>query len=180
MGSKALQGRVPVSIRLPVEITRAVESYAKANNLRKTDAYEHFLSLGLESASKPDKTTDLNSICTKLDAVLSLLGAPTVANRAEAIEAVRRACKLYPSVKQAYLFGSMARNQYTDASDIDLRVVLDRSIPFNLHDLAHLAKQIENETKREVDIVSAERIKNESLKAAIKRDGVLIYERKKQ
>ncbi len=177
MDSKTVRGRIPVSIRLPAEVAKAVEAYADEHSLRKTDAYEHFLSLGLESAYKPKETTGLDVISNKLDAVLSLLGAPTVANRAEAIEAVQKTCRLYPAVKQAYLFGSMARDEYSEASDIDLRVVLDRSTPFNLHDLSHLAKQIENETKREVDIVSAERVKNESLNAAIKRDGVLIYER---
>ena len=179
MGSKTIQGRVPVSIRLPVELAKAVEAYADGHSLRKTDAYEHFLSLGLESASKPKETTSLEAISSKLDAVLSLLGAPTVANRAEVIETVRKTCELYPAVKQAHLFGSMARDEYSDVSDIDLRVALDRNIPFNLHDLAHLSKQIEHETKREVDIVSAEHIKNESLNAAIKRDGILIYERQK-
>ncbi len=179
MAGTAAQGRVPVSIRLPIEVARAVEAYARENGLRKTDAYEHFLSLGLASASGPARTTSLDAISSKLDTVLSLLGAPTIASKTEAIEVIQAACKLYPAVKQAYLFGSMARDQHTDTSDIDLRVVLDRNIPFNLHDLSHLAKQIENETKREVDIVSAEHIKNESLNAAIKRDGVLIYERKK-
>lgn len=179
MGTKTIRGRIPVSIRLPAELAKAVEAYADEHSLRKTDAYEHFLSIGLESASEPKETTNLDAISNKLDAVLSLLGAPTVADRAEAIEAVQKTCELYPAVKQTYLFGSMARDEYSEASDIDLRVVLDRSIPFNLHDLAHLAKQIEHETKREVDIVSAEHIKNETLNAAIKRDGVLIYERQK-
>lgn len=86
----------------------------------------------------------------------------------------------FPAIKKAYLFGSFARGTFTDNSDIDIRVKLDRSIPFNLRDLAQYSKRIERVCGREVDVVSSKKIKNKQLEAAINQDKELVYERKEQ
>ena len=46
-----LENRKPVSIRVPAPIAEAVESFAAEQGIRKTDAYLHFIQLGLEAAS---------------------------------------------------------------------------------------------------------------------------------
>lgn len=101
------------------------------------------------------------------------------ANRAQAIEAIGQVCDCFDAIDKAYLFGSLARNAYTQDSDVDIRLVLDRSRQFNLRDLAQFSKQIERLTGREVDIVSCDDIANEAVAEAIRKDGVLAYEREK-
>lgn len=97
--------------------------------------------------------------------------------RERVFDAVGASCKLFPAILRAYLFGSFARGDFNDASDVDVRVELDEAYAFNLRDLAQLAKRIEKATGREVDIVSARDVKNASLKQAIEQDKVMVYER---
>ena len=223
--------RTPVSLRLPAELVREIERFAADRNIRKTDAYLHFLRLGfaaeqrgdaLESqgSAKDDATppcsplpqpapslphtvadeqrsrTALDALEKKLDCILSLLreqqgqmperGKHTHAvksggrdeERASIFEAVSQASELFPSIVRAYLFGSVARDTFSDISDIDVRVELDPDRSFNLRDLIHYAKYIEQQTGREVDVVSARVIRNEALAQAIERERVLAYERK--
>ncbi|MEG0375754.1 MAG: nucleotidyltransferase domain-containing protein, partial [Raoultibacter sp.] len=85
----------------------------------------------------------------------------------------------FPAIERAYLFGSVARGEFDDASDVDVRIELDSSMPFNLHDLGQFGKRIERIVGRSVDVISAREIKNEALAAAIAREKVLVYERKK-
>ena len=186
---KAIALKVPVSLRLPVSLAKQVEQYANENRLTKTDAYEHFLRLGLEcSGSEESSTAQLSSLAEKLDKILyfvSLDGEElgdecSVDEKEKAKQAIREASAQFPAIKKAYLFGSFARGTFTDNSDIDIRVKLDRSIPFNLRDLAQYSKRIERACGREVDVVSAKKIKNKQLEAAINRDKELVYERKEQ
>ncbi len=97
--------------------------------------------------------------------------------RERVFDAVGASCKLFPAISRAYMFGSFARGDFNDASDVDVRVELDEAYAFNLRDLAQLAKRIEKATGREVDIVSARDVKNASLKQAIEQDKVMVYER---
>lgn len=101
----------------------------------------------------------------------------TLAGKAEALEAIRKASADFSAIKRAVLFGSLARDSFSEDSDVDVRLELDRSKRFNLRDLSHCAKQIEQMTGREVDVVSVDEIQDEQLKAAIARDGVVAYER---
>ena len=68
---KTITLKVPVSLRLPVSLAKQVEQYANENRLTKTDAYEHFLRLGLEcSGSEESSTAQLSSLAEKLDKIL--------------------------------------------------------------------------------------------------------------
>lgn len=100
------------------------------------------------------------------------------ANKESALEAINKICKKFPAIDKAFLFGSLARGTYSSASDIDIRLVLDRSERFNLRDLAQFAKQIEQLTHREVDVITSDHIKNKQLAEAIRKDGIVAYERK--
>ena len=186
---KTIALKVPVSLRLPVSLAKQVEQYANENRLTKTDAYEHFLRLGLEcSGSEESSTAQLSSLAEKLDKILyfvSLDGEElgdecSVDEKEKAKQAIREASAQFPAIKKAYLFGSFAHGTFTDNSDVDIRVKLDRSIPFNLRDLAQYSKRIERACGREVDVVSAKKIKNKQLETAINRDKELVYERKEQ
>ncbi|MDO4501633.1 MAG: hypothetical protein Q4D06_00460 [Coriobacteriia bacterium] len=67
--------RNAVSLRLPPEITQAVDAYARARNVRKTDAYIHFLQLGLRADGVADggDSSDMRVIQMQLGEVLSIL-----------------------------------------------------------------------------------------------------------
>ena len=176
--------RTQVSLRLPAEMAGAVEAYAKQKSIPKTAAYEHFLQLGLSRTKLDSSQGDLRKTNAKLDKILALLSSSSNtqvrSNKEEVIEAISEAALRFPAIKRAYLFGSFSRNAFTDESDIDIRIELDRSAGFNLHDLSQFNKQIEQRTGRSVDTVSAATIKNKQLKEAIERDKELIYERKEQ
>lgn len=97
--------------------------------------------------------------------------------RDDICEVIRQTSGLFPAITCAYLFGSVARNTFSDESDIDIRVEIDPDRSFNLHDLVHYAKYIEQQTGRQADVISARVIRNETLARAIEREGVLVYER---
>jgi DNA-damage-inducible protein J len=96
----------------------------------------------------------------------------------EAIDrAVHEAAIPIDAISKVVLFGSHARGDATAASDVDLRVVVDRSKPFSLVDLGRFQKSVERATGREVDVVSSDTIKNQRLAEAIEREGIVVYGR---
>ena len=238
--------RIPISLRLPAEVVREVEAFAKRKNIRKTDAYLYFLRLGLaneqaqssaaeaeapakspvrhESSTPPrlfepgdptcasgrfsDRTHEypaspvIAALDEKLNRILALLQGQQAATPAttgdstpgkqqrphtatsdrakerDAIcEVIQQTSGLFPAITRAYLFGSIARDTFSDESDIDIRVEIDPERSFNLHDLVHYAKYIEQQSGRQADVISARVIRNEALARAIEREGVLVYER---
>lgn len=177
----AREERTRVSLRLPPELAERIERYADENRLSKTDAYVRFLRLGLEAEKDRADSAALQEISEKLDSVLERLGAEGLraarGDKAAVVAAVHEVAVRYPAIKKAWLFGSFARGTYGESSDVDLRIELDRSQYFGLCELSHFSKEMEQLTGREVDVVSAEIIKNPQLKAAFERDKELIYER---
>lgn len=77
-------------------------------------------------------------------------------------------------VKEAYLFGSCARGDNNDSSDVDLRLVCGPSMTFGL--LYELTEQLENALGRRVEIVTnpPERMRS-SFRKRIEKDEVLLY-----
>jgi len=74
-----------------------------------------------------------------------------------------------PSVKQAIVFGSRARGDARDNSDIDL-ALMGCQIPLSLN-----TKLRESIGLYSIDIVRIDELDNEDLMASIKRDGIVIY-----
>lgn len=82
----------------------------------------------------------------------------------------------YENIKKVVIFGSRARGDFKNTSDVDLAVfsenISDRE--FNL-----LVDEInEMDTALSFDVVHFEKLKKDSLKENIIKDGILIYERK--
>ena len=71
----------------------------------------------------------------------------------------------YP-LKQMALFGSVARGDATDQSDIDILVEVDPTIGLQMVDLA---EELESHLHRKVDLVSSRAIRSHMMKA-IKED----------
>lgn len=183
MQSTKANNRKALSLRVPASLAEKVEGYAKTHGLKKTDAYVHFIEMGLDQDSQ-DIRASLSEIDSKLDTLQALLGGAgagteTVPLETEAVlDAISNASAHYPGIERALLFGSYARNQQNADSDIDIRLELDRSVGFNLHDLASFSKMIEQVTDKECDVITTSTIRNRSLARAIERDGVCAYERK--
>ena len=193
-GAAMASTRVPISLRLPAAVMREIDDYVAKTGVRKTDAVVHFLQLGIDSERNEDAGDRLSAMEARLDMLVDLVkGMGTggqLVGRSEpgdqsvqdifrtARDAVRGVAENYPAIRLAYLFGSVARGEARDESDIDLRLVIDRDERFNLHDLEHFCKEVERKTGREVDAVTASVIKNKVLAEAIEREKVLVYERK--
>ena len=175
----ARESRVAISLRLPPVLVDTVERYAVEHRLSKTDAFLHFLSKGIAAEHESDAATALERIEEKVSETLRLVRRQhgVAADKRFVIDAVVDACKEFPSVRRAYLFGSFARGTFDDGSDIDIRLEIDSSSRFTLRDLTYFSKRIEEETGRSIDVVTASNIKNESLRKAIERDKELIYDR---
>lgn len=175
--------RKALSLRVPADIAAKIESYALENGINKTDAYVHFLQVGLKHDAASNNAT-LESIDTKIDKVLSRLASSdarlgnSLPNRQEALDAIAEVSERYPGIERAWLFGSFARGQQREGSDIDVRLELDESHKFSLLDLASFAKLLEQATGLECDVITSRELKRESLALAVERDKVLAYERK--
>jgi predicted nucleotidyltransferase len=67
------------------------------------------------------------------------------------------------------LFGSTARNEATESSDVDVWVELDPLTPYAT---VHLKQELENLFQRQVDLVRLRERMNPALRQAILREGI--------
>ena len=82
----------------------------------------------------------------------------------------------YPGINQAILYGSRAKGNYRNGSDID--VSLKTSDTYNFTDLLHIAGDFDDsDMPYLVDVSIYENISNLELKSHIDRVGEVIYSR---
>lgn len=74
-------------------------------------------------------------------------------------------------VKEAYLFGSYARGEATEKSDIDFMIVLNRTVGTEFFGLYHF---LQKEFQKDVDILT-EKEAYDIMPESIERDKVKIY-----
>ncbi len=181
--SASVATRVPISLRLPAEIMGEIDAYANKSGIRKTDAFLHFLQRGIDSERENSDYNRLAIMESRIDEILAIVKDANGKAADQTLEDVQSAVAVtaanYPAIQRVYVFGSIARGDANAESDIDLRLEIDRNEKFNLHDLEHFCKSVEQKTGRDVDAVTSRTIKNKNLVDAIERDKVLIYERKK-
>ncbi|MDO4291248.1 MAG: nucleotidyltransferase domain-containing protein [Eggerthellaceae bacterium] len=176
MGVAGAEVKQPVAMRLPRYEVDIVNAFAESHGVSKTDAFLHFLRRGIEA--ERNGGLDASRIASSLDEILQLLKG-TASLDVEAISTiVRDEAPKFPAIRRAILFGSFAREEATEQSDVDIRLELDDRGKFSLYDLARFQKAIEQRTSRDVDVVTAREIANENLAQAIEREGVVVYERK--
>ena len=87
-------------------------------------------------------------------------------------ERITPVCKKYP-IRKAYLFGSYARGDATEKSDVDLRIEGDIKSFFMLGGISSV---LEDALVMEIDLLS-KIPDSEMFKANLKKDEVLLYER---
>ena len=170
-----VETKLPVTMRLPRREVEIVADYARSSGITKTDAFLHYLRLGIQS--EKDSSARLGEMEKMLAEVLRRLPEESTFRANSVSSAIADECRNFSAIKRAILFGSLARGDATAESDVDVRLEVDRKEKFSLYDVARLQKAIERRTGREVDIVTADRIKNGNLARAIEREGVVVYER---
>ena len=80
-------------------------------------------------------------------------------------------------VKRAYLFGSFARQENTDDSDIDLLVDLDYENGADFFMFLDMQEQLSKLLDKKVDLISSNGL-SRFIKPYIEREKLLIYESK--
>ncbi|MBR2214175.1 MAG: nucleotidyltransferase domain-containing protein [Selenomonadaceae bacterium] len=86
-------------------------------------------------------------------------------------EKVYPVCKKYP-IKRAYLFGSYARNEANENSDVDIRIEGDIKSFFML---GGIYADLEDALKTDLDLISTLPT-SPQFRENLKRDEVLLYE----
>ena len=89
--------------------------------------------------------------------------------------AVAAAAKKRPAIETVVLFGSLARGEATEKSDIDLRVRLKEGERMGLIAMSSFVDEIRTQTGRDVDVVSALDLRAD-MAEEIERDGIVLYE----
>ncbi|MBI5808236.1 MAG: nucleotidyltransferase domain-containing protein [Ignavibacteriales bacterium] len=84
-------------------------------------------------------------------------------------------CLKNKPVKRAYLFGSFARNEDDNLSDIDILVELDYSQPIGLG-FIRMKLELEELLKRKVDLLTSNSV-SKYIKPFIDSEKILIYEK---
>lgn len=92
----------------------------------------------------------------------------------QVLEILRRICAKYPAIRQVKLYGSRAKGNYRENSDIDLVAIgeIDRFYIANI-----LLDLDETDIPYLVDLQSYSELKNRQLIEHIDRVGLVIYER---
>lgn len=88
---------------------------------------------------------------------------------------IRESCKKF-RVKKLEVFGSLARGDFRDDSDVDFLVEFEDLFEPNISDKYFgLLEELENLCQRKVDLVEATSITNPFFKQSIERNRTLIY-----
>ncbi|MFY9309423.1 MAG: nucleotidyltransferase family protein [Bacteroidia bacterium] len=85
-------------------------------------------------------------------------------------ELILSVLKNYP-IKKAAIFGSFARNEANDESDIDLLIEPSKSI--TIFDVLRLERDLSKVTSRKIDVVEYTAIKS-SIRSNILKDAIVI------
>lgn len=93
-----------------------------------------------------------------------------------AIEEAINKCELQEKIDKVYLYGSYARGEATDKSDIDLRLVTH---DISLFEIGYFGYEIKEKTGKEVDVSNEKPEKlDPDFYANVKKDEICIYEKK--
>ena len=72
---------------------------------------------------------------------------------------LRRYCRAEPRIDHAWLFGSFARNNNHENSDVDVMIEMKADKPYTLFDLFDIQHCLEKLLNRKVDLVEKNYIK---------------------
>lgn len=95
-------------------------------------------------------------------------------SKADIVKIIKSVIKADGRIASAWLFGSVARNEATTESDVDIMVELNQKRNYSLFDLMDIAHSIEQKINRKVDLVEKGYLKDFALTTA-ERDLIKIY-----
>ena len=91
------------------------------------------------------------------------------------INELKKLCAKY-FVSQLYVFGSVAKNSFTDKSDIDFLVQFSGVDPLEYFDnYMDFKEDLKQLFSREIDLVEIQTIKNPILKNSIDQNKIILY-----
>ena len=79
-------------------------------------------------------------------------------------------------ISKAYIFGSYARNQQTENSDLDILVDVDANSDFSLFEFGRMLEDLKDLLHLKVDLVSEDGL-SKHIRPFIEKEKILIYER---
>lgn len=122
-----------------------------------------------------EKLNELISKILKLSEVdeeHGILSIPEIANK------IKFVCANYPQVKCIYLFGSYARGEMRETSDVDLYYIADN---MKALDVANLAFDLKEKLHKNIDLLCAANISdNEKFIDDILYEGIKIYDKRRR
>ncbi len=80
-------------------------------------------------------------------------------------------------VKKVFLFGSYARGEAKESSDVDLFIELDENNKPNYFQLAGMWEEVQNSMKKNVDLVHKHRFLKQRFEDYINKDKILLFEK---
>lgn len=96
-------------------------------------------------------------------------------NKIQSIKSILTQYFIDKPVVRAYLFGSYARNEMSESSDVDILLELDYSKRIGLL-FFRMWEEIQELLDKKVDLITTESI-SKYIKERVEKDKVLIYER---
>jgi predicted nucleotidyltransferase len=127
----------------------------------------------LYSTKKSNKSLDVSII------LLIFAGrkrSETIMSTKVMIQLIADYFKTQPVLK-AWLFGSFARGEETEDSDLDILVEYDKNARISLLTISHMMGELEKSTGRRIDLIEDGCLLPFAVESA-NRDKVLIYERR--
>lgn len=89
-------------------------------------------------------------------------------------EQIRKLCDKW-KITEFSLFGSVLRKDFGSASDIDVLIVFDENVKWDLFDLVSLQEELKTIFKREIDLVEAGTIRNPFRRKSIMNNREILY-----
>lgn len=82
-------------------------------------------------------------------------------------------------IEKAWVFGSYARGEETDVSNVDIMVSFDKTANVTLIDYAEIMRDLENLLQRKVDLVQESTL-YQLVRETAEQDKILVYEKNRQ
>lgn len=92
-------------------------------------------------------------------------------------EKIRPICQQY-KVEKVWLFGSYARGEAREDSDVDLHIKVPQGI--GLFGLGGLYADLEEALGKEIDLITRIQEENKIFKKYVERDEILLYDRQRE
>lgn len=97
-----------------------------------------------------------------------------IKSKADIVKIIKSVIEADGRIAAAWLFGSVARNEATTESDVDIMADLNRKRNYSLFDLMDIAHAIEQKIHRKVDLVEKGYLKDFA-RATAEKDLLKIY-----